>query len=136
MSAVSIASGMPSALFHPEVAAWFVETFGDATLPQQRGWPAIAAGKDTLIAAPTGSGQTLAAFLWCIDGLLRRAAAGTLPEQTLVVYVSPLKALSHDIQINLGKPLAELGARFPGAREIRAAVRTGDTPQKDRELQA
>jgi ATP-dependent Lhr-like helicase len=122
--------------FHPEVARWFAETFGAPTEPQRRGWPAIAAGQDTLIAAPTGSGKTLAAFLWCIDGLLRRAAAGALEDRTHVVYISPLKALSHDIHVNLQRPLAELAARVGAAQAIRHAVRTGDTPQSERAGQA
>src|SRR5688500_9617312 len=105
-------------LFHPEVARWFEETFGPPTEPQRRGWPEIAAGKDTLIAAPTGSGKTLAAFLFCIDGLLRRAQTGALEDRTYVVYVSPLKALSHDIHVNLQRPLAELTARLAVTQEV------------------
>ena len=122
--------------FHPEVARWFEETFGAPTEPQRRGWPAIAAGQDTLIAAPTGSGKTLAAFLWCIDGLLRRARTAALEERTYVVYISPLKALSHDIHVNLQKPLAELTERLGVTQEVRVAVRTGDTPQAERQQQA
>jgi ATP-dependent helicase Lhr and Lhr-like helicase len=122
--------------FHPEVAGWFAETFGAPTEPQRRGWPAIAAGEDTLIAAPTGSGKTLAAFLSCIDGLLRRAVAGSLEDRTHVVYVSPLKALSHDIQINLARPLAELSARLGVRQEVRVVVRTGDTPASERQIHA
>jgi ATP-dependent Lhr-like helicase len=122
--------------FHPVVQTWFTERFAGPTAPQESGWPAIASGRDTLIAAPTGSGKTLAAFLACVDDLLRRALAGTLPETTQVVYVSPLKALSNDVQRNLEVPLQEL--RVVAAREglamppIRVAVRTGDTPVSER----
>jgi ATP-dependent Lhr-like helicase len=123
-------------VFHPIVAGWFAERFAAPTEAQRRGWPAIAAGRDTLIAAPTGSGKTLAAFLWCTDGLLRRAAAGTLEDRTYVVYVSPLKALSHDIQHNLEAPLAELCARFEAAKAVRVRVRTGDTPPAERQQHA
>jgi ATP-dependent helicase Lhr and Lhr-like helicase len=137
---MSIASGMATALFHPVVRDWFARRFGEPTAPQARGWPAIAAGRDTLIAAPTGSGKTLAAFLWCLDGLLRRAQAGGLEDRTYVVYVSPLKALSHDIHVNLQAPLEELRAgfsdEFGAIGEVRVAVRTGDTTAADREAHA
>ena len=122
--------------FHPIVQTWFAERFAGPTAPQASGWPAIASGRDTLIAAPTGSGKTLAAFLACLDDLLRRALAGRLPDATQVVYVSPLKALSNDVQRNLEVPLEEL--RVVAAREglavppIRVAVRTGDTPMAER----
>src|SRR3990170_4889877 len=123
-------------LFHPFVARWFRATFGTPTDPQTAGWTHIAAGEDTLIAAPTGSGKTLAAFLWAIDGLVQAAAGGTLEDRTYVVYVSPLKALSNDIQKNLQGPLQEItalaeaeGAPLP---EIRVLVRTGDTPASER----
>ena len=122
--------------FHPIVQTWFAERFAGPTAPQESGWPAIASGRDTLIAAPTGSGKTLAAFLACLDELLRRALAGRLPDTTQVVYVSPLKALSNDIQRNLEVPLEEL--RVVAMREglamppIRVAVRTGDTPMSER----
>jgi ATP-dependent Lhr-like helicase len=116
---------------HPLVRAWFTRRFGTPTEPQALGWPAILAGRNTLISAPTGSGKTLAAFLACIDGLVRRAHAGALADRTDVLYVSPLKALGNDIQKNLDGPLAEivelardLGQPIP---EIRTAVRTGDT---------
>lgn len=121
---------------HPIVLEWFAHRFGDPTEPQELGWPAIAAGRTTLISAPTGSGKTLAAFLFCIDRLLRQAISGTLCDQTEVVYVSPLKALSNDIEKNLAGPLAEIqrlaierGFLCP---EIRAAVRTGDTLPAER----
>src|SRR5262245_23745410 len=123
--------------FDPITAGWFTTRFGSPTEPQRRGWPAIAAGHDTLIAAPTGSGKTLAAFLYCLDDLLRRARAGTLADQTAVVYVSPLRALSNDIRANLAEPLAQLEAVFGVARGVvRTAVRTGDTPAHERQMQA
>src|SRR3954467_9557038 len=122
-------------LFHPLVAEWFVSRFGTPTEAQERGWPAIAAGEDTLIAAPTGSGKTLAAFLWCLDGLLRAALDGGLTDEVSVVYVSPLKALSNDVEKTLARPLAELSAlaveKGHGAPGIRTAVRTGDTTQSE-----
>src|ERR1700685_3732384 len=92
---------------HPLVRDWFVARFGTPTEPQTEGWPHILAGETTLISAPTGSGKTLAAFLVCIDQLLRKAIAGTLAPSTEVVYVSPLKALSNDVQKNLDQPLRE-----------------------------
>src|SRR5438046_10478807 len=95
---------------HPLVRDWFVSRFGTPTEPQQKGWPSILAGQSTLISAPTGSGKTLAAFLACIDRLVRQAAAGELTDRTEVVYVSPLKALSNDVQKNLESPLAEIAA--------------------------
>src|SRR5271167_1193251 len=93
---------------HPLVAEWFLSRFGSATEPQEQGWPHILAGKTTLISAPTGSGKTLAAFLVCIDRLVRSALAGELRDETLVLYVSPLKALGNDIQKNLEIPLGEI----------------------------
>src|SRR5438309_10033494 len=85
---------------HSVVQEWFVRRFGTPTEPQEQGWPHILAGRTTLISAPTGSGKTLAAFLICIDRLVRKALAGELTNQTEVLYVSPLKALSNDIQKN------------------------------------
>ncbi len=125
-----------SALFHPAVVAWFHRRFGAPTSAQTRAWPAIQAGRHTLIAAPTGSGKTLAAFLAAIDSLVREGVRGCLPDETQIVYVSPLKALSNDVQRNLEEPLAgireALGAHgFPDV-DIRAWVRTGDTPSTDR----
>src|SRR5689334_17233913 len=123
--------------FSPLVAEWFAERFGTPTPAQDAGWPRIAAGDDTLIAAPTGSGKTLAAFLWSLDRLVRAAEAGTLDERTYVVYVSPLKALGNDVQKNLLAPLAELRARAEARGvvlpEIRVMVRTGDTPAHERQ---
>lgn len=122
---------------HPLVRDWFLEKFGSPTEPQQQGWPHILAQRTTLISAPTGSGKTLAAFLACIDRLVRLAADGKLSNQTQVVYVSPLKALSNDIQKNLDAPLAEIKelalSRGIEMQEIVTAVRTGDTPLKDRQ---
>ncbi|WP_144636274.1 DEAD/DEAH box helicase [Bordetella genomosp. 13] len=145
------------AAFHPAVAAWFRGAFPSATPAQQAAWPLIRSRPATLIAAPTGSGKTLTAFLAAIDDLVREGlaaagprdgvveqragvhgedAAGPLPDRTTVVYVSPLKALSNDIRANLEAPLAGIarelltqGLPDPG---IRTAVRTGDTTQKDR----
>ncbi|MDD0974347.1 DNA glycosylase AlkZ-like family protein [Pseudomonas fontis] len=119
--------------FHPAVRAWFQRSFPTVTAAQAQAWPLIRDGQSVLVAAPTGSGKTLTAFLAVLDELVRQAP---LAEQTLVVYVSPLKALSNDIQINLQAPLAgisaELAAQGLEAPAIRTAVRTGDTPQKER----
>jgi ATP-dependent Lhr-like helicase len=93
---------------HPLVREWFIERFATPTEPQQQGWPHILASETTLISAPTGSGKTLAAFLACIDRLVRRALDGNLQDRTEVLYVSPLKALSNDIQKNLEIPLGEI----------------------------
>src|SRR5277367_2089620 len=123
-------------LFHPAVSAWFNGRFSVPTPTQAKAWPAIKAGRDVLIAAPTGSGKTLSAFLAAIDELVRRGLEGALPDETQVVYVSPLKALSNDIQKNLEAPLAGIreALRAQGLPEvdIRAWVRTGDTPQSER----
>src|SRR5258705_2026739 len=121
---------------HSLVRDWFVSRFATPTEPQQEGWPQILAGKTTLISAPTGSGKTLAAFLICIDRLVRKAIRGELADCTEVLYVSPLKALSNDIQKNLEIPLGEI-LRLAGQRgilmpEIRSAVRTGDTLARER----
>ena len=127
---------MPLQDFHPAVARWFADAFGQPTPAQSAAWPAIAQGRHTLIAAPTGSGKTLAAFLAAIDSLVRQAAEGTLQAQLQVVYVSPLKALSNDIRRNLEQPLAgciaELEKMGLPATPIRSQVRTGDTPQAER----
>src|SRR5467141_2830362 len=121
---------------HPLVQEWFVRRFGTPTEPQTQGWPHILAGKTTLISAPTGSGKTLAAFLICIDSLVRKALTGGLTDRTDVLYVSPLKALSNDIQKNLETPLGEIlqlaGERGLLMPEIRTAVRTGDTLAHER----
>ncbi|HEU4664826.1 MAG TPA: DEAD/DEAH box helicase, partial [Dokdonella sp.] len=128
---------MPIDTFHPAVAAWFRRAFEAPTPAQAEAWPAIASGRHTLIAAPTGSGKTLAAFLAAIDDLVRRGVEGGLPDETAVVYVSPLKALSNDVRINLERPLAgirdELLQQWLPDVEIRTMVRTGDTPQAERD---
>lgn len=122
--------------FMPAVRDWFLECVGKPSMPQRLGWPVIAEGKHTLICAPTGSGKTLAAFLKCLDHIYRSKPAGGGEACIKAVYISPLKALNNDIYRNLevplegiGKKAAELGLELP---EITAAVRTGDTPQKDR----
>jgi ATP-dependent Lhr-like helicase len=121
---------------HPVTAEWFLNKFGSPTEPQEQGWPCILAGDATLISAPTGSGKTLAAFLVCIDKLLRAAIEGRLAPATQVVYVSPLKALSNDVQKNLDQPLREIQQlaleRGYLSTEIRTGVRTGDTLPKER----
>src|SRR5947199_4116590 len=126
----------PGSLFHPAVAAWFERSFSAPTGAQAQAWPAILAGRHVLISAPTGSGKTMAAFLAAIDGLVRQGLAGELRDETQIVYVSPLKALSNDIKKNLEAPLAgiaeELRARGLPEIEIRSWVRTGDTPQGER----
>ncbi len=123
-------------LFHPAVARWFAKSFPHATQPQEQAWPAIKQQRNTLIAAPTGSGKTLAAFLAAIDDLVRLGVERKLDDTTHVVYVSPLKALSNDIQRNLQIPLAgiqeELRAMGLPEINIRTFVRTGDTPQAER----
>ena len=125
-----------TASFHPAVDRWFHKHFTTPTEAQAGAWPAIQAGRNVLVAAPTGSGKTLAAFLAAIDSLVRRGVEAPLPDETLVVYVSPLKALSNDIQKNLSLPLAgireELKALDLPDVEIRTLVRTGDTPQAER----
>jgi len=116
---------MPLTQFHPVVRRWFVECVGTPSAPQVEGWPRIRTGRHTLIAAPTGTGKTLAAFLWAIDGLLRKGA--DLENETQVLYVSPLRALGNDVQKNLERPLAELRALDPGFPEVRVLVRSGET---------
>ena len=128
---------MLPATFHPAVAGWFRGAFASPTSVQLKAWEAIGAGTNTLISAPTGSGKTLAAFLAAIDGLAKQAADGTLRDETQVLYVSPLKALSNDIEKNLRVPLDGIGRELAsqllgGDLPIRAAVRTGDTPQTER----
>src|SRR5229473_409358 len=109
--------------FHPAIRKWFAERLGEPTAPQRMGWPLIREGRHTLIAAPTGSGKTLAAFLSAIDSLLRQEPP--LPDQTQVLYVSPLRALSNDVKKNLEGPLAEIAAADPLLPSIRVLVRTG-----------
>lgn len=122
--------------FHPIIQEWFQNRFDQATEPQQAGWPVIAQGRHTLIAAPTGSGKTLTAFLACIDRLLKMALNGELEQETRVVYLSPLRALSNDMHRNLSEPLAEItelakskGLEIP---ELRVGLRTGDTSSSQR----
>lgn len=128
---------MPLSGFHPLIAEWFQTLVGQPTDVQRQAWPAIQSGADALIAAPTGSGKTFAAFLSCIDQLFKQALARELDDHTHVLYVSPLKALSNDIRKNLQKPLAEIGERALQAGilmpELRVLVRTGDTPMADRQ---
>ncbi|WP_226505033.1 DEAD/DEAH box helicase [Pseudomonas sp. MWU16-30317] len=124
--------------FHPAIQAWFNQRFPALTPAQAQAWPLIQSGQSTLIAAPTGSGKTLTAFLAVLDELIRDGLAhdGKLPAQTFVVYISPLKALSNDIQINLQAPLQGISEQLQRMGlppvPISTAVRTGDTPQKDR----
>src|SRR5689334_18192420 len=123
--------------FDPLIQEWFQEKFPTVTEPQRLGWPEIQAGRDVLISAPTGSGKTLAAFLTAIDSLVRQARVGELPNRTEILYVSPLKALSNDIHKNLDIPLAGVAklaaSQGIGLAPIRTAVRTGDTPQWERQ---
>ena len=127
----------PSGLFHPAVAAWFERTFRAPTAAQTQAWPAIKASRNVLVAAPTGSGKTFAAFMAAIDDLVRQGLDGGLRDETQVVYVSPLKALSNDIQKNLDAPLSGIRAALReqglGDVEIRTWVRTGDTPAGERQ---
>src|SRR6266403_3968995 len=128
---------MQSFQFHPPATRWFKQTFGSPTEPQVRGWPAIQSGRHVLISAPTGSGKTLAAFFASLDILFREGSQSDLPDETQVVYVSPLKALSNDIRKNLQEPLAGIRAllRETEGRDIdvHAEVRTGDTTAAQRQ---
>ena len=123
--------------FHPAVANWFRRAFDGPTLPQTQAWPAIQQSQHVLIAAPTGSGKTLAAFMAAIDSLVRAGVESPLADETFVVYVSPLKALSNDIRLNLDAPIEgireELRILDLPDVEIRTFVRTGDTPQSERD---
>src|SRR5580765_3462860 len=123
--------------FHPIIQEWFERSFLRPTDTQDLAWEQITVGRDVLISAPTGSGKTLAAFLACLDRLVRAALDGSLVDETEVVYVSPLKALSNDIQKNLERPLQEI-AKLAGEKgllmpPIRVALRTGDTPMLERQ---
>ena len=122
--------------FHPAVKRWFTSRFETVTPPQAKGWPAIRRGRDTLIAAPTGSGKTLSAFLNTIDSLVRQGVGAPLPDETQVLYVSPLKALSNDIRKNLSEPLDGIRAALEAMNieppEVRVLVRTGDTKASER----
>src|SRR6266436_3200161 len=131
---------MQSFAFHPAVARWFETKFGSPTEPQERGWPVIQSGQHTLISAPTGSGKTLAAFLATLDQLFREGANGKLPAETRALYVSPLKALSNDIHKNLEEPLSGIRSLLLSSEgrlaDVRADVRTGDTPAAKRQALA
>jgi ATP-dependent Lhr-like helicase len=116
----------PLDAFAAQTREWFVRAFDAPTEAQAQAWPAIATGEHVLISAPTGSGKTLAAFLWALDRLAADKAAGEGERRTRLVYVSPLKALSYDIERNLRAPLQGIGA------DLRVAIRTGDTPQRER----
>lgn len=122
---------------HPLIRDWFSSKFSSPTEPQVQGWPSILAKEDSLISAPTGSGKTLAAFLVCIDQLVRQALAGTLKNQTSILYISPLKALTNDVQKNLLVPLKEISAlakaRGFSLAAIEVAVRTSDTLARERQ---
>ena len=132
------------AAFHPLVRDWFTDTLGEPSAPQRAGWPAIASGSDTLILAPTGTGKTLAAFLWELNALITEGLEAPLANAVHLLYVSPLKALNNDVQRNLELPLAQLKDRYaltaaatdahrvPKFPEIRVAVRTGDTKASER----
>jgi len=128
---------MPLSRFHPLIAEWFHTQVGQPTDVQEQAWPAIQSGAHVLIAAPTGSGKTFAAFLSCIDHLFKQALARELDDHTQVLYVSPLKALSNDIQKNLQQPLSEIGTAAMSVGflmpELRVLVRTGDTPMTVRQ---
>src|SRR5947208_9801183 len=110
--------------FTPAVRDWFLRAFAEPTAAQQQAWPAISRGENVLLSAPTGSGKTLAAFLWGLDRLVAEPAA---ERRTRLVYVSPLKALSYDIERNLRAPLRGIGG------DVSVAIRTGDTPQRERQ---
>ncbi len=134
MSATTPASPV-LAPFHPLVAEWFARAFPAPTAAQEHGWPAIAAGQSSLILAPTGSGKTLAAFLWALNGLVADRLEGRATQR--VLYLSPLKALNYDVERNLRGPLAGIASAAERAGvtppEISVAVRTGDTPQRERQ---
>src|SRR5438094_6951720 len=115
---------MPMQAFTPQVRDWFLRSFEGPTQAQAKAWPAIARGENVLLSAPTGSGKTLAAFLWGLDRLVAEPADG---DRLRLVYVSPLKALSYDIERNLRAPLKGIGG------DISVAIRTGDTPQRERQ---
>ena len=127
---------MPHSPFDPLIQEWFAG-IGEPTEPQKLGWPEIRSGRDVVISAPTGSGKTLAAFLSCLDDLVRRARTDDFPDETSVLYISPLKALSNDIQKNLDRPLAEIRELADRCgvelQPIRTALRTGDTKSYERQ---
>src|ERR1700733_2466119 len=127
---------MPLSRFDSLTRRWFTDRFPTVTEPQLLGWPEIQAGRDVLISAPTGSGKTLAAFLIALDSLVRKSRPGELGNQTEILYVSPLKALSNDVQKTLDGPVfgiadlaADQGILVP---PIPTAARTGDAPASER----
>jgi len=122
---------VPLSAFHPAVRAWFAAQVGTPTPPQVRGWPVIRSGANALIAAPTGSGKTLAAFLCAIDALVQEGPY--LADVCRVLYVSPLRALSNDVQKNLLHPLAGIAALDAFVPSVRVVVRTGDTTPAERQ---
>ncbi|HVZ83320.1 MAG TPA: DEAD/DEAH box helicase [Terracidiphilus sp.] len=126
----------PFACFHPVTAEWFSAVFDSPTAPQRMGWPVIARGESALILAPTGTGKTLTAFLWCLDRLMLHPRPENAKKGCRIVYVSPLKALAVDVERNLRSPLAGIAnmARRRGVsfHEPGISVRTGDTPQQER----
>ena len=128
--------GNPLLAFSPATQAWFSQTFANPTAAQAQGWAAIGRGEHTLILAPTGSGKTLAAFLWCLDQLATRPVPATPKNRCRVLYVSPLKALAHDVERNLKAPLVGIGLAAQrlnvAAPDIQVAIRTGDTSASDR----
>ncbi len=132
----AISAPDPFACFHPVTAEWFRAVFDQPTAPQRMGWPVIARGESALILAPTGTGKTLTAFLWCLDRLMLHPQPADHRKGTRIVYVSPLKALAVDVERNLRSPLAGIAnmARRRGInfREPSISVRTGDTPQRER----
>jgi ATP-dependent Lhr-like helicase len=136
MTAAKSSISHPLDGFHPAVANWFSRLFAAPTEAQACAWPLLKARRSTLVAAPTGSGKTLTAFLAAIDELVREGLKSPLPDETTVVYVSPLKALSNDIRVNLQEPLAGISDELERLGlppiEIRAAVRTGDTTPQER----
>ncbi|HTL28615.1 MAG TPA: DEAD/DEAH box helicase, partial [Tepidisphaeraceae bacterium] len=125
---------MPLALFHPTIRRWFAEHFGEPTDAQKEGWPEIRTGRHTLISAPTGTGKTIAGYLSALDQLA--AQGNQLKDATSVLYISPLRALSNDVQKNLQAPLREMRELDSDFPEIRVLVRTGDTPQSQRSAMA
>ncbi|MEQ8953944.1 MAG: DEAD/DEAH box helicase, partial [Gammaproteobacteria bacterium] len=131
---------MPLTTFHPACKAWFESTLGPPTDAQAQAWPAIQAGRHTLISAPTGSGKTLAAFYVAIDRLVQKGLRHQNPDGVQVLYVSPLKALSNDIHRNLEIPLNGIAEQLhllgEAPVDIRIAVRTGDTPASERQKMA
>jgi len=127
----------PLAVFHPVTAEWFRAVFDAPTAPQRMGWPVIARGESALILAPTGTGKTLTAFLWCLDRLMLHPRPENVKKGTRILYVSPLKALAVDVERNLRSPLAGIAnmarRRAVPFHEPQISVRTGDTPQRERE---